>query len=73
KIRANERIRKELATIKKQAREMARKVELHIPRGYSAGARFEFISAARSSAGAAGLEPCANHRATPAGGLSPTR
>jgi topoisomerase IV subunit B len=32
KIRANERIRKELATIKKQAREMARKVELHIPK-----------------------------------------
>jgi topoisomerase-4 subunit B len=32
KIRANERIRKELATIKKQARELARKVELHIPK-----------------------------------------
>ena len=32
KIRANERIRKELSTIKKQAREMARKVELHIPK-----------------------------------------
>jgi topoisomerase-4 subunit B len=32
KIRANERIRKELSTIKKQARELARKVELHIPK-----------------------------------------
>jgi topoisomerase-4 subunit B len=32
KIRANERIRKELSTIKKQAREMARKVEIHIPK-----------------------------------------
>ncbi len=32
KIRTNERIRKELATIKKQARELARKVELHIPK-----------------------------------------
>jgi topoisomerase-4 subunit B len=32
KIRSNERIRKELSTIKKQAREMARKVEIHIPK-----------------------------------------
>ncbi len=32
KIKANERIRKELSSIKKQAREMARKVELHIPK-----------------------------------------
>jgi topoisomerase IV subunit B len=32
KIKANERIRKELSTIKKQAREMARKVEIHIPK-----------------------------------------
>ena len=32
KIRTNERIRKELSTIKKQARELARKVELHIPK-----------------------------------------
>jgi topoisomerase IV subunit B len=32
KIRANERIRKELSSIKKQAREMARKVEIHIPK-----------------------------------------
>ncbi len=32
KIRANERIRKELSTIKKQAREMAKKVEIHIPK-----------------------------------------
>jgi topoisomerase-4 subunit B len=32
KIKSNERIRKELSTIKKQAREMARKVEIHIPK-----------------------------------------
>ncbi len=32
KIKANERIRKELSTIKKQARELARKVEIHIPK-----------------------------------------
>jgi DNA gyrase/topoisomerase IV subunit B len=32
KIKANERIRRELSTIKKQAREMARKVEIHIPK-----------------------------------------
>jgi topoisomerase IV subunit B len=32
KIRNNERIRKELSSIKKQAREMARKVEIHIPK-----------------------------------------
>ncbi|HEY9593571.1 MAG TPA: DNA topoisomerase IV subunit B [Spirochaetia bacterium] len=30
KIKTNERLRKELSTIKKQAREMARKVEIHI-------------------------------------------
>jgi topoisomerase-4 subunit B len=32
KIKSNELIRKELSTIKKQAREMARKVEIHIPK-----------------------------------------
>ncbi len=32
KIKSNERIRKELSTIKKQTREMARKVEIHIPK-----------------------------------------
>jgi DNA gyrase/topoisomerase IV subunit B len=32
KIKSNERIRKELSSIKKQAREMARKVEIHIPK-----------------------------------------
>jgi topoisomerase-4 subunit B len=32
KIRANEKLRKELSTIKKQARELARKVEIHIPK-----------------------------------------
>ena len=32
KIKANERIRKELSTIKKQARELARKTEIHIPK-----------------------------------------
>jgi topoisomerase-4 subunit B len=32
KIKANERIRKELSAIKKQARELAKKVEIHIPK-----------------------------------------
>jgi topoisomerase-4 subunit B len=32
KIKANEKIRKELSTIKKQARELARKTEIHIPK-----------------------------------------
>jgi len=32
KVRANERIRKELSSIKKQARELAKKVEIHIPK-----------------------------------------
>jgi topoisomerase-4 subunit B len=32
KIKANEKIRKELSTIKKQARELARRVEIHIPK-----------------------------------------
>jgi topoisomerase-4 subunit B len=32
KIKSNERIRKELSTIKRQTREMARKVEIHIPK-----------------------------------------
>ncbi len=32
KIKANEKIRKELSTIKKQARELAKKTEIHIPK-----------------------------------------
>jgi topoisomerase-4 subunit B len=41
KIRANEKIRKELSTIKKQARELARKVEIHIPKLTDCKVHFE--------------------------------
>ncbi len=41
KIKANEKIRKELSTIKKQARELARKVEIHIPKLTDCKVHFE--------------------------------
>ena len=47
KIKSNERIRKELSSIKKQAREMARKVEIHIPKLTDSKVHYDDLGDAR--------------------------